>query len=97
MKNLAQLIEKIGSAKVAEICNVSVRAANKWRTNNALPRTDYTGETCYAKLLSRALNGEISEAVILDLANPIHSRKANPLARGKSKSSTTKENHKKGK
>lgn len=60
MRNLRNIIDSLGSVKVAELCGVSVRAVYKWRTSNALPRTEYTGETKYSKILSQALEYAVS-------------------------------------
>lgn len=43
-----------GIGAAARICDRSYQALNKWRQASSLPRTDYTGETCYALLLSAA-------------------------------------------
>ncbi|WRH94632.1 hypothetical protein RCC30_12895 [Pseudomonas fluorescens] len=43
-----------GIGAAARVCNRSYQALNKWRLAAALPRTDYTGETEYAKLLAAA-------------------------------------------
>ncbi|SDS88964.1 hypothetical protein SAMN05216585_3792 [Pseudomonas chlororaphis] len=43
-----------GIGAAAKICSRSYQALNKWRIAACLPRTDYTGETCYAVLLAVA-------------------------------------------
>jgi hypothetical protein len=43
-----------GIGAAAKICDRSYQALNKWRLSASLPRTDYTGETRYAKLLAQA-------------------------------------------
>jgi len=43
-----------GIGAAARACGRSYQALNKWRLAASLPRTDYTGETEYAKLLSAA-------------------------------------------
>ncbi|WP_102880241.1 hypothetical protein [Pseudomonas protegens] len=43
-----------GIGAAAKVCNRSYQALNKWRLAACLPRTDYTGETQYAQLLSMA-------------------------------------------
>lgn len=49
----------------AKACNVSVRAVYKWLSAGRLPRTDYTGETAYAKKLADATGGKYSASQIL--------------------------------
>lgn len=43
-----------GLCAAAKVCGRSYQALNKWRQAESLPRTDYTGETCYAALLANA-------------------------------------------
>ncbi|HEY0288543.1 MAG TPA: hypothetical protein VGC62_16290 [Pseudomonas sp.] len=43
-----------GIGAAAKICGRSYQALNKWRLAASLPRTDYTGETQYARLLATA-------------------------------------------
>lgn len=43
-----------GISAAAKVCSRSYQALNKWRLAACLPRTDYTGESCYAMLLADA-------------------------------------------
>ena len=70
MKDLIQIIDEIGAVKVSELCGISVRAVYKWRKANALPRTEYTGETQYANVLATAINNKLSSAEILEISVP---------------------------
>lgn len=63
--NVAFAFEAAGGiGAAAKACGRSYQALNKWRLAKSLPRTDYTGETGYAKLLARAAaaNGHPFEA-----------------------------------
>ncbi|WP_207166042.1 hypothetical protein [Pseudomonas protegens] len=52
---IAFAFEAVGGIRAAaKICGRSCQALNKWRLAASLPRTDYTGETEYALLLSGA-------------------------------------------
>lgn len=42
-----------GVAAAAKACEVSQRAVYKWIAADALPRTEYTGETNYVERLER--------------------------------------------
>lgn len=66
LKEAINLIEG-GVPKAADICGVSVRAVYKWLDRNRLPRTEYTGETSYAKKLEAASNGAVSAKNLLNL------------------------------
>ncbi|WHP46397.1 hypothetical protein QMO40_07110 [Mannheimia bovis] len=84
MNDLKQIIESIGSVlKVSELLGVSHSAIHRWLIANALPRTEWTGETDYAQRLSDALGGKLSKTQILEIAHPRNNPKANPLGRGK--------------
>lgn len=41
-------------------------AVNKWLRAGRLPRTEYTGETSYAKALELAVNGQVTAEVMLE-------------------------------
>ncbi|MCY1300745.1 hypothetical protein D9M69_581230 [compost metagenome] len=75
-----------GVAAVAGVCGLSQRAVYKWLAADALPRTEYTGETDYARRLaaSAADRGVMVDAEELrEQARP-HTREAdNPKARAK--------------
>lgn len=62
-----------GIGAAAKVCQRSYQALNKWRLAACLPRTDYTGETCYAELLATAAqkNGHSFEAAwLLEASSP---------------------------
>lgn len=40
-------------------------AVNKWLRAGRLPRTEYTGETHYARALERAVDGQVTAAELL--------------------------------
>lgn len=41
-------------------------AVNKWLRQGRLPRTEYTGETTYARVLAAAAGGQVSAEELLD-------------------------------
>ncbi|MFC3944310.1 hypothetical protein CCU68_28265 [Pseudomonas gingeri NCPPB 3146 = LMG 5327] len=62
-----------GIGAAAKICGRSYQALNKWRQAACLPRTDYTGETCYAMLLADAAQKKgnpFEKAWLLDASTP---------------------------
>lgn len=65
--NLATVVESVpGKVRgAATACDVSVRAVYKWISAGRLPRTDYTGETAYAKKLAEATGCRYSASEIL--------------------------------
>ncbi|MCQ4257454.1 hypothetical protein [Stutzerimonas stutzeri] len=55
MSTIKEAVQSVGGAKAAaKACGVSVRAVYKWIAADALPRTEYTGETTYVSQLARA-------------------------------------------
>ena len=50
-----------GVSKVAKSLNLTARGVDKWSNKNALPRTEYTGESNYAEKLSGVPTDEIKE------------------------------------
>ncbi|WP_111749722.1 MULTISPECIES: Cro/CI family transcriptional regulator [Glaesserella] len=84
MTSLTEIINSFGSVlKAAEYLNVSHSAVHRWLKAEALPRTEWTGETNYAERLSQALGGKLSKEEILKIAHPRNNQTANPAGRGK--------------
>lgn len=55
MSAIKEAVKCVGGAKAAaKACGVSVRAIYKWIAADALPRTEYTGETNYVSQLAQA-------------------------------------------
>ncbi|WP_348658215.1 hypothetical protein [uncultured Stutzerimonas sp.] len=55
MSTIKEAVRSVGGAKAAaKACGVSVRAVYKWIAADALPRTEYTGETSYVSQLALA-------------------------------------------
>lgn len=71
MSALKESISQIGGVpKAAAICEVSQRAVYKWLAADALPRTEYTGETDYARRLAAASGGQFTAEWLLSVASP---------------------------
>ncbi|BBM66326.1 hypothetical protein VA249_29720 [Vibrio alfacsensis] len=64
---LKEAITSIGAQKIAEQCNVSVRAVYKWCEKGVLPRTEHTGETNYAEQIELLSKGEFKKEQLLNL------------------------------
>lgn len=55
MSAIKEAVQCVGGAKAAaKACGISVRAVYKWIAADALPRTEYTGETSYVSQLAEA-------------------------------------------
>jgi hypothetical protein len=58
---LTEAVKLLGGYEATgRVCGVSGKAVQKWEAAGRLPRTEATGETCYADAMARA-NGEISK------------------------------------
>jgi len=66
-KNLLKVRDILGSFDaVGEACGgLSGKAVMKWRDKGAPPRTEYTGETQYAKNLEKATNRQVKASMLL--------------------------------
>ena len=71
MNALEEAIQKVGGVpKAAAACGISRNAMYKHKRKGALPRTEYTGETSYAKDLAAASNGAFTKEWLLENAKP---------------------------
>lgn len=61
-----------GTPTAAKTCGVSTRSVNKWIAAERLPRTEYTGETSYAKKLAALSEGKFTAAWLLEVVNRNH-------------------------
>ncbi|AFJ47293.1 helix-turn-helix transcriptional regulator [Shimwellia blattae] len=68
--NLGEIIKYIRVPVVAEVCGRSPRAIYKWMRSGCLPRTEWTGETDYARRISVASDGKYSPEQILEVSKP---------------------------
>lgn len=54
-----------GQTGIARIVNLTPQAVQKWESNGCFPRTEWTGETNYAQMISEALHGEVVKEKLL--------------------------------
>jgi hypothetical protein len=53
MKALKKAVDDAGGVyAVSTVCGKTPRAVYKWLASGCLPRTEYTGETCYAEKIA---------------------------------------------
>lgn len=62
--NVSEIIKGVGLTRIAQACAVSPSAVHKWKSQNRLPRTEWTGETQYAVKIA-ALHGGVTVAELL--------------------------------
>ena len=71
MTAISIAVEKVGGpVQAAKICGVRRQAVDKWLAKGCLPRTEYTGETCYAQSLSEADGADFTADWLLSNATP---------------------------
>ncbi|MHA7847145.1 helix-turn-helix domain-containing protein [Serratia sp. D1N4] len=61
---LGDVIRDIRVSVVAGACGLTPKAVYKWIKRGSLPRTDFTGETSYAKKIASASGGRYTEEEI---------------------------------
>ena len=66
----SELIKSIGVSAISKACDCSPRAIYKWIERDALPRTDFTGETNYAERIAIASDGRFSADLIRKVGLP---------------------------
>ncbi|MEC5321496.1 Cro/Cl family transcriptional regulator [Brenneria populi subsp. brevivirga] len=64
---LGDVIRDIKVSVVASACGLTPKAVYKWIHRGSLPRTEFTGETCYAKKIASVSNGKYTELEIKTL------------------------------
>jgi hypothetical protein len=71
MSAISIAVEKVGGAiPAAKVCGVRRQAVDKWLAKGTLPRTEYTGETTYAKSLAEASGEQFTAEWLLAAAAP---------------------------
>lgn len=65
-KSIQEQLTGVRVARVAEICGITRKAVYGWIARGRLPRTEYTGETDYAKQLEEATNGAVTAEELLN-------------------------------
>lgn len=79
MSALRFAIDKVGGvAECARICGITPRGIYKWLHREALPRTEYTGETRYAYKLAQASGGAFTAEWLLSKAGPASDSQSTP-------------------
>lgn len=61
----------VGIHNLAKRCNVTYQAILKWKKAGRLPRTEWTGETAYSRVIEEMTEGEVTAAELLQ-AFPAH-------------------------
>lgn len=62
----------LGAYRIAKVCGVKGPSVYKWLANGCLPRTEWTGETNYAALISAECEGKVSRAALLERPKTHH-------------------------
>ena len=65
-RSIQDQLTSVRVARVAEICGITRKAVYGWIARGRLPRTEYTGETDYAKQLEEATNGAVTAQELLN-------------------------------
>jgi DNA-binding transcriptional regulator YdaS (Cro superfamily) len=63
--HITKAIAIVGLSPLARALGVTYQAVRKWERANCLPRTEWTGETCYAQTIERLTEGQIKAKQML--------------------------------
>lgn len=77
---ISKAIEIVGLCKLAQVCGVKHQSIYRWVKRGALPRTDWTGETDYARCIETATKGQITRDQLLNLKRNDQSAAGKPHA-----------------
>lgn len=66
-QTLSKAIRIVGLSELARGLGVTYQAIRKWESAGRLPRTEWTGETCYAEKIAAMTGGAITKADLLRL------------------------------
>jgi hypothetical protein len=65
---IEEIIKLKGFAATARAVGLSPQAIRKWQANGCLPRTEFTGETDYARALAKLTNNKVTKKQLLSMA-----------------------------
>lgn len=77
---ISKAIELVGLCHLAQVCGVKHQSIYNWVKKGALPRTDWTGETDYARRIEEATKGVITRDQLLNLKRNDESEAGKPRA-----------------
>lgn len=65
---LTRAIQQIdgGVNAIAQACEVTYQSVRKWERAGRLPRSEFVGETDYAKRIEALTSGTVTEAALLE-------------------------------
>lgn len=63
---LSRAIGKVGLMPLSKALNLTYQALRRWEKQGRLPRTEWTGETDYARQIEQLTAGEVSRDELLD-------------------------------
>lgn len=63
---ISKAIKIVGLSKLAAACGIRYQSLQKWEAKGRLPRTDWTGETDYARRIEEATKGAVTRDELLN-------------------------------
>ncbi|MEE8428308.1 MAG: regulator [Gammaproteobacteria bacterium] len=69
--SLTKAFDLVGKTPLAKLLGISYQAMNLWQLKEKLPRTEYSGETAYAKAIQDATDGKVTVEDLLG-STPSH-------------------------
>jgi hypothetical protein len=63
---LGKAIAMCGRSRIARACGVTPNAVRKWEDAHRMPRTEWTGETAYARAIQTLTGGAVTAEQLLE-------------------------------
>lgn len=63
---ITKAISLAGLTPLARACGVTYQSVRRWEAKGSLPRTDWTGETDYARRIEEATKGAVTRDELLN-------------------------------
>lgn len=77
---ISKAISLTSLTKLAKACGVTYQSVKRWEMKGRVPRTDWTGETDYARCIETATKGQITRDQLLNLKRNDESEAGKPRA-----------------
>lgn len=75
---ISKAIDLTSLTQLARACGVTYQSVKRWEAKGYLPRTDWTGETDYARRIEEATKGAVTRDQLLNLKRNDESASGKP-------------------
>ena len=71
---IEKLVQNVGVVTVKKATGVDARAIRRWVENGKMPRTEYSGETCYTEAILKIPNCCVTFSQLMPIPKPLKKR-----------------------